>query len=84
MTRVPAHVLLALWLCATGLALCVALTATQPESGAGSEQPCPITGLVLDGGPTTTAAVSSARRPVEPIPYRQIGDPTTEKEQRCG
>jgi hypothetical protein len=31
-----------------------------------------IEGLVLDGGPTTTGPLSSAGRPVEPIPHRQI------------
>lgn len=68
-TRVPVSHIVAVWLCALGLALVVTHVRTQDHY----QPDRTIEGLVLDGGTvTTTAPVSTAGRPVEKIPHKEI------------
>lgn len=85
MRRPPSVEVLVGWvLAATLVVLFAVVVATQP-SHTEPMRPCrTIVGLVLDGGTvTTTAPTSSARRPVERIPRRQLGDPTTTTTEAC-
>lgn len=77
--------LLAVWVCLLLAGWLVVGVRTQPAH-APQERPCGvIVGLVLDGGPTTTAPRSTAGRPVAQIPYRSLDDPhaTTTTEKEC-
>ena len=79
MTPPSVAVLVAPVVCLTLAAMTLVGICTQPTA---AEPDRRITGLVLDGGTvTTTTPLSTAGRPVEPIPHRDLDDITEENDE---
>lgn len=83
--RPPSVEVLVGWVLAATLAVLFAVVVATQPSHSQPVRPCrTIVGLVLDGGTvTTTAPISSIGRPVNRIPRRDIGDPTTTTTEAC-